>query len=81
MAAKCWCTGKNLRLHRRAERDDLVRVELGVEALAAKERRDERTHRRNAGRTAYHDHFIDLSRGVDAGVAQRLADGGRRFAR
>ena len=51
--------GQNRRLHRRAQRDHFVRIQLGVR-LGAEQTFDRRAHQRNARRSAHHHHFVDL---------------------
>ncbi|ENO96578.1 NAD-specific glutamate dehydrogenase [Thauera phenylacetica B4P] len=69
--------GEHVGLHRRAERDDLVGVEVG-QRLLAEVVRDRALDVRHAGRTADHHHALDLVR-REAGVAQGLAHRGERL--
>ena len=46
-------------LHRGAERDHFIRIQLGVR-LGAEQFFDRRAHQRDARRSAHHHHFVDL---------------------
>src|SRR5205823_48152 len=58
-------------LDRRADRDDLVRVDAAMR-LAAEELLDGVEDLRHAGHAADQDHLVDLG-GLDAGILQRVA--------
>ncbi len=78
VGCRVFLAGKDLRLHGRSQRDDLVGVELGVELLAARfeieELRDECAHGGDAGGAADHDDFVDRL-GGELGVFEGLANG------
>ena len=61
------------RLQRRAEGDDLVRVDGHVRVLAAGQPPDQVLHGRDAGRPADQDHLVDVG-GGQLGVGQGLLD-------
>ena len=61
--------GEDLRLHRGAQRDDLVRVQLAVRRLA-EELLHSTAHERDPRRAADQDHLVDVRRG-EAGVGER----------
>ena len=70
--------GEHVRLHRGAERHDLVRVEV-VERIAPEELAHRALDLRHARCAADHDHALDLLH-REPRVAQRLAHRPQRFA-
>ena len=66
--------GENIGLHRRAQRNHLVGIQIGVGLRALEQFVHQLAHRGNARRSADQHDFIDLLR-RDAGIFQRLFAG------